>query len=371
MEVKKDFLNKLGEFKDSGLEEEFANCFFEKRKKLIKYFILFLGIVFFISAVYDLTINYKIDSLINVFALKLFILMFSVFSFFVIDRLKNHLHMMSIISIYYLTYFFSNILLMVYFNKESVLNQVMTIVILTQITFLLPNRLIYQIKINILALGLFYITIPFQNISIFINLPMELVLFFLIFLISNIALVYKYNIEIRTAYLFKKEMQRSSELDHLTKIYHRMKIEKDLKYWCGLANRGETTFSVIIYDIDTLKNINKERGNGAGDHVLKQVAEILSCSIRKQDLYGRWGEDEFIIILPNASLESATAFAQRIRKKVATHNFKNIGNVTISVGVATYRYNEGSASITNRVNKLIKLGKTKGNNVVVTELEDI
>lgn len=89
----------------------------------------------------------------------------------------------------------------------------------------------------------------------------------------------------------------------------------------------------MLIDIDYFKTINDTYGHQAGDTVLCELAGIFRKNVRSIDIVGRWGGEEFIVILPHTGLEQAVSVAENLRSAVAEHPFETYGTVTISIGV--------------------------------------
>ncbi|QOP46159.1 sensor domain-containing diguanylate cyclase [Sulfurimonas paralvinellae] len=129
-----------------------------------------------------------------------------------------------------------------------------------------------------------------------------------------------------------------SRHDSLTNLYNRRTLETLLQKELHRSQRYKTPLSICMLDIDFFKKINDTYGHATGDDVLKKLADVLRESLRDTDYVGRYGGEEFVIALPDTSLNDAVEFAQRLRKKVAAISChpeeKESFNITISLGVA-------------------------------------
>ena len=133
---------------------------------------------------------------------------------------------------------------------------------------------------------------------------------------------------------FKSSLVKDSQIDFLTRLPNRSYIHRQYQQ---LAKRHDNA-SIIIADVDHFKTVNDKYGHNAGDEVLKVIGQKLSTSLRKIDLSGRWGGEEFIIILPEAGAELAAKIIERIRLDIAGHEFyppgeKNGFHTTVSFGL--------------------------------------
>ena len=179
----------------------------------------------------------------------------------------------------------------------------------------------------------------------------------------------------RWAFLLKKEIvkknKREEELkklvniDSLTGIFNRHMLDKTLEYNIALAQRYGAPLSVIFFDIDQFKKINDTHGHEFGDYVLKEIAKYVQKNIRKTDIFGRWGGDEFLIIILEAEENNTAEFAKNIDNLIRKHTFKNNVNVTCSFGVSSYKDEDTLQSIMSRVDTRFyeskKEGKKEGN----------
>lgn len=136
-------------------------------------------------------------------------------------------------------------------------------------------------------------------------------------------------------------------------------------------NRFNKPYSLIIMDIDDFKKINDKYGHDAGDYVLKELADLLRTNTREIDIIGRWGGEEFLIVLPETQLEGAISMAEKIRERLAILdiNYKGmILHITASFGVNCHGENEMPIEEMMKVaDSRLYLAKEMGRNKVVSE----
>ena len=127
--------------------------------------------------------------------------------------------------------------------------------------------------------------------------------------------------------------------DGLTGLFNRRAIEQQAEAELNHASRKGRPLSIILLDIDHFKAINDQYGHMIGDHTLRQLAQIISENLRLYDRAGRWGGEEFIVILPDTQLPEAITAAERLRSKTAeTKFYLETGesfSINISLGVAS------------------------------------
>lgn len=134
----------------------------------------------------------------------------------------------------------------------------------------------------------------------------------------------------------KKRLELLAEMDSLTQLYNRAKLDKCLVQEQSRSRRYGTRFAIILLDVDLFKQVNDTYGHLIGDKVLHQLAIMLNHSTRITDEVGRWGGEEFMIVCPETNLEDAEVVAEKVRKAVEDYEFPEVGSITVSLGVAMY-----------------------------------
>ncbi|MCX7786769.1 MAG: GGDEF domain-containing protein [Spirochaetes bacterium] len=167
--------------------------------------------------------------------------------------------------------------------------------------------------------------------------------------------------------LKNKMLEKLSITDSLTGLYNRLKIDEVLEITLYAAKRYGRTFSLLLIDIDHFKNVNDRFGHLVGDKVLKQMTEVFRSQIRKTDHLGRWGGEEFLIVAEDTDLQAAGQLAEKLRKAVESAFFPEVGTVTISLGVATWRDSDDRITIVQRADNALYKAKESGRNQIVVE----
>lgn len=160
------------------------------------------------------------------------------------------------------------------------------------------------------------------------------------------------------------QAEEVAQVDPLTFLPNRRKVIKTLQDEVLRAERYKTPLAISVVDVDKFKSVNDTYGHAVGDEVLRQVAYILRDGIRHPDIAGRYGGEEFLILLPNSNLKAASEQANRLCRnmrevnvKVRKHEIK----VTISIGVANYRLeNDTWDTLLNRADNAMYKAKENG-----------
>ena len=139
----------------------------------------------------------------------------------------------------------------------------------------------------------------------------------------------------------KDKLERVSTTDDLTGLHNRKYLQERLEEEISRARRYGTKLSCILFDLDYFKVVNDMYGYEWGDILLRNIANKLDAIIRKEDILTRYGDEEFLLVLPNTSEENAFLFGERFRREVEKMEFIPAGEdeahrVTISGGISTY-----------------------------------
>lgn len=163
-----------------------------------------------------------------------------------------------------------------------------------------------------------------------------------------------------------KELQILSVTDDLTKIYNKRYLIETLSSHIEMYKKHGMTFTIVILDIDHFKKVNDTYGHIEGDKTLSDVSKFLSSKIRSSDILGRYGGEEFMIIMRNTLLHDAYAAAERFRDELSRTPVGSKNNfITISGGVAEYEEDESIIEIIKRADKKLYVAKENGRNKIV------
>lgn len=160
-----------------------------------------------------------------------------------------------------------------------------------------------------------------------------------------------------------KILTEKALIDELTNIYNFRAIKEYLGIQINESKIKETPLCIALFDIDNFKNLNDTKGHILGNEILINTANTIIKNIRKDDIAGRFGGEEFIIIFPNTDLKDAIKIAERVRVSIENNNFLGI-NITISGGVSEYTNSEMIDFLDTTDKKLYEAKKTGKNKIV-------
>ena len=166
----------------------------------------------------------------------------------------------------------------------------------------------------------------------------------------------------------KNDLMEVAMIDVLTRIPNRRATQTFLEKELSRAQRSQGEFTVLLIDIDNFKKVNDRWGHDVGDDVLVKTADILHSMIRKQDLVGRWGGEEFLMIVPGPC--DARVMAERVRSQIASaiyrHGTVTFG-ITISIGVVCANLSDDINHILRKADEALYQSKQTRNTVSIAE----
>lgn len=165
-----------------------------------------------------------------------------------------------------------------------------------------------------------------------------------------------------------RQVERLSRTDPLTRLANRRHVQERLALEVERASRYGTPFLVAMCDLDDFKNVNDTLGHDCGDEVLRSTARLLSENLRRTDLVGRWGGEEFLVLLPETEREGGRIALEKVRAKLETLPLVYAGaplRVTVSIGVAAFVRGERLEDLVARADAALYEAKRSGKNRVV------
>ena len=364
MEYKNDHfaMNIFREFLDKDEEADFMEYQQSANLIIVRVLTLLMGIVFVMFTFFDYYFYGAGSNFLISAGLRIVALFITIISFLIIGKFKHYEQSLMLVS---LTEFAVFIIYMVnlYILKASEFSlQFMSMMLFVLIVYLIPNRLknCFLTACSMIT-GYIIFSFAFLDHSGSPSLWQCALYLFICLLACTIFLLGKESSE-RRHYTTMQFLEFISITDRLTGIYNRGRFEHTLNLW--IKNMRHDPFCLVLFDIDNFKEVNDTFGHSAGDQVLIGITEIVTANIRDDDIFARWGGEEFVILFGSTSIERAKELAERLRKAVENKSYGNINKVTISAGVTLYKRGETIIDLVNRADAKMYEAKRNGKNQI-------
>jgi len=163
-------------------------------------------------------------------------------------------------------------------------------------------------------------------------------------------------------------LEKAARIDPLTGLLNRRAFMSRIKSEETRYSRNKRSFCLMMADIDHFKRINDTYGHDAGDYILKELSRLMAEKLRLQDTIGRWGGEEFLIMLPETGIAGASFVAEKLRMVIQNHEFlhhEHQLSITVSFGISAYKDGMTIDSCIKRADDNLYLAKKQGRNRVV------
>ncbi|MFW5891660.1 MAG: diguanylate cyclase, partial [bacterium] len=330
-EFKNNRINKFKcEFTNKKVEKDFFSKNITRDLKLIKILMLLLAFVYLFFLIPDYLIIKNSEKFHMILIIRIVTFLLLVYLFLVINRIKDKQKISFYLTASQIIVFISYFFIVNNFDDWNFFIKLFDLILFITVIYLLPNKILNKLFISLLLTIVFfnisYRFVDVETLDFISGIVYTSIIHLVLFMFS-----YKISFQQRVKYIKDLKLKHLSERDNLTGIYNRNKLDKEVERWIKLKHRYEIDLSIIFLDFDNFKKINDEYGHVKADNILKESVKKIEETIRETDILGRWGGDEFVILLPQTSRKNAKKIVRRINN--ACKNNKNeILNSSIALG---------------------------------------
>ena len=178
---------------------------------------------------------------------------------------------------------------------------------------------------------------------------------------ATALLLHATGLSVRFNFSMHMNLFHSAHRDSLTNLYTRRRVMQRLRQGAGTARATPT--AIVLIDIDHFKQINDRHGHDVGDTVLQRIATVISGCVRATDIAARWGGEEFLVLMPDTTLEDARHIAERVMLEIRQQSGLADGtalSLTATLSVVTLQADETFRDALNRADQLLYQGKQEG-----------
>ncbi|GAA0179480.1 hypothetical protein SH2C18_23430 [Clostridium sediminicola] len=354
----------IGGIFDKKLEKEFFESEISSFKKHIQIILLIISIAYIAYG----TLNNVLDgkAILNITTyMRIAILLCSISLIIVIEKSKNYNGLKKWFT-FYEVIFCVVYLVSTYLNgfSDYFIHCFEVIVIMIGI-FLLPNKWINSLIVSLM----FAISYFIFSYAVIGDIEVMHFLATISYVTINIlfigVLTFRISSYKRVQYLTEKKFSQVSIIDQLSEISNRFKFDEEYRRLFNYYKNHKGNLAIVMFEIDHFKKINLELGQSVGDKVLREITKMVKVFIRGNDVFARWGEEEFVILLSGVDTRIALNVTKRIKEGIWDHYFSNVGTITCCFGVASPQEGESMEDLLVRVNKYLKRAKKEGGNEII------
>lgn len=226
--------------------------------------------------------------------------------------------------------FFSIMLL---YETPNFMIQAMGILLTILVVFLVPNRSENMFFVSVVASSVFFAYYGWNMQNIEAREYIAAVIFSTLTILICTVKAICADRYAQADFLARSRLELTSTRDFLTNAATRERLEEEAKRWMNFCRRQSLPLCLVFVDVDDLKRINDQYGHTIGDIALKEVAKLLQNQLRNSDTIARWGGDEFVLLLPNVSLQNAVLLLDRVKSAVSFLKIEGGIPVSCSFGV--------------------------------------
>lgn len=249
--------------------------------------------------------------------------------------------------------------------------QAMGVLSFILVIFLIPNRTLYVILLATFGPVGFFICAGTSAPMIDTNEFWASMVYILLAIVLCAVFATSTQRHQYREYIAKSKLEHLSSTDFLTDTANRFRLEEEAVRWMEFCRRQKMPLSLAFIDVDNLKSVNDRYGHAAGDAVLVDLARTFQQQMRSSDTLARWGGDEFVLLLPNTSLDNAVLFMQRIKSSLEKAETTASVSITWSCGIVQMRPGAGFHTLLSEADALMYEGKHKGRNAICSEIEGV
>lgn len=364
---KKYTISILCKFTDNNIEREFFDYYIGRVMRYSRPVILVLSLLNMLFLIPDYFVVKDLKTFLDISADRIIFFILMSILFIVIKDIKNYTNLAYVITIY--EFIASIVFLLIFIHYGNLRNfciQAFGVMVIILGIFLIPNKWINSLFASS------FISITFFILSAYYSKQIQSVEYYagtayilIVLIISSVA-AFQNSYFNRKMYAYSKELLNISVKDPLTDIYNRGKFNRELKKWIDYSKRYKAPFSVTIFDFDNFKSVNDTYGHLTGDKVIVGTVNLIKNSIRQTDVFARWGGEEFVLLFPNTSKQQAIKLTEKLRVLISNNKFEEVGNVTCSFGLATFKENDNADTLINNADEFLYIAKRQGKNRVAS-----
>jgi len=223
------------------------------------------------------------------------------------------------------------------YESPDFMIQSMGMIMMILVFFIIPNRSVNVLVLSIIAMITYFSSSYFLIRDVLFKDFLAAIVYAILTVIICAVTTIGSDRYAQREFQAKSLLQETSTKDYLTNAATRARLEEEARRWMNFCRRQSLPLCLVFVDVDNLKSVNDRYGHATGDIALKQIAELMQTQLRNSDTIARWGGDEFVLLLPNVSLQNAVLLLDRVKSSIGKLTVDNKVTVSCSFGVVQMR----------------------------------
>ena len=246
------------------------------------------------------------------------------------------------------------------YESHEFMIQALGLVTVVLVIFIVPNRSENMLILSLCASVVFFTFFYFHSEYFLTREYIVAAAYAIITIVLCAVKTFGTDRSAQAEFLAKERLEQSSMRDFLTNAATRERLEEEARRWMNFCRRQSLPLCLVFVDVDDLKRINDHYGHTMGDLALKEIARVMQNQLRNSDTIARWGGDEFIILLPNVTLQNAVLLLDRVKSAVCQMRLDGGISVSCSFGVVQMRAESTYTQLLEEADAMMYRAKQSG-----------
>ncbi|NCB51043.1 MAG: diguanylate cyclase [Clostridia bacterium] len=277
--------------------------------------------------------------------------------YFLLEKIDTFKVLSLVVSLSEILSFLIFIFVFLKYKEPNLLIQTLGMFIIIIVVFLVPNQWLNMMAVSIIGACGFLVCAYFFVDAVDSVEYWASVVYIIVEIVLCAQTAYLTERFQFREFMAKREFERISSTDHLTKTANRYKMGEEANKWIDFCQRNSLPLTLVFIDIDDFKIVNDLYGHAVGDSVLAGLTDLIRGQLRTSDVISRWGGDEFILLFPNTPLDVAVSIMERIRNLISERAFIMEVKITCCYGIVEMKEDSDLKSMIDEADSLMYAGK--------------
>ena len=220
-----------------------------------------------------------------------------------------------------------------FYEEPNFMIHTMGMLLSVLMIFIVPNRSVNMLTLSLISTTAFLLFFYYIKANVDISEFIAAIAYFVLMIVLCAIRAFSSESYAQAQYVSHARMELATTRDFLTNAATREHLEEEARRWMNFCRRQGLPLCLVFVDVDDLKRINDQYGHATGDIALKEVTKLLQTQLRNSDTIARWGGDEFVLLLPNVTLQNAVLLLDRVKGAVCQLILEGGITVSCSFGV--------------------------------------